>query len=76
MQQHLAETLRSVHSRAVDQQRVKEDSVALLHLQVHPRVLRVIVTQSVVHLVHATLKTKMSQTVLICFFEVNPGLFV
>lgn len=46
-----------VHTRAMDQQRVKENSVALLHLQVHPRVLRVIATHSVVHLVYATLKT-------------------
>lgn len=55
--QYLAETLCLIHARAVDEHRVKEDGVALLHLQVHPGVLGVVATHSMVHLIYATLKT-------------------
>lgn len=40
----------------MDQQGVEEDSVALLQLQVNSGVLRVIVSHSVVHFVHAALE--------------------
>lgn len=41
----------------MDQQRVEEDGVALLHLQVHPGLLWVVAMHAMVHLVHATLET-------------------
>lgn len=50
----------------MDQQRMEEDGVALLHLQVHPGVLRVVATHSVVHLVNATLETR--ETVFMCVY--------
>lgn len=53
---NLAETLRLVRAGPVDQQRVEEDGVTLLHLQVHPRVLRVVVAHAVIHFVHAPLE--------------------
>lgn len=71
---HLAEALCSVHARAVDKQRVKEDGVTLLHLQVHSRVLRVIVTHSMVHLVYATLKTEVLRPVFKWLCEAKTGL--
>lgn len=48
----------------MDQQRMEEDGVALLHLQVHPGVLQVVATHSVVHLVYATLETR--EIVFVC----------
>lgn len=62
---YLAEALRLVHAGAVDQKWMEKDGVTLLHLQVHPGVLRVIVTHSVVHLVHTTLRTH-KQRVCVC----------
>lgn len=50
----------------MDQQRMEEDGVALLHLQVHPGELRVVATHSVVHLVNATLETR--ETVFMCVY--------
>lgn len=50
----------------MDQQRVEEDGVALLHLQVHPGVLRVVATHSMVHLVYAALRTH--ETVYVCVY--------
>lgn len=51
----LAEALRAVGARAVDQDRMEEDRVALLHRQVDARVV-VVAANAVVHLVHAVLK--------------------
>lgn len=53
---NLAETLRLVRAWAVYQQRMEEDGVALLHLQVRPGAPRVVVPHSVIHLVHASLE--------------------
>lgn len=47
----------------MDEQWVEEDSVTLLHLQMHPKVLRVIASHSMVHLIHPTLR---SNTVYEC----------
>lgn len=66
--QYLAETLRLVHARSMDKQWMEEDSVALLHLQVHPGMLRVVATYPVIHLVSATLKTEqMGMCVPLCW---------
>ena len=54
---YLAEALCLVHARAVDEQRVEEDCVALFHLHVHPGLLRVVVSHAMVHLVHPALRT-------------------
>lgn len=62
---YLAEALRLVHAGAVDQQRMEKDGVTLLHLQVHPGVLRVVATHSVVHLVHTTLRTRDKQCICV-----------
>lgn len=53
---YLAETLSLIHAGAVDEQRVEENCVAFLHLQVDSGVLWVIVSHTVVHLVNPTLK--------------------
>lgn len=56
---YLAETLRLIHAGAVDENRVEEDRVALLHLQVHPGVPGVVASHAVVHLIHAALKDRL-----------------
>ncbi len=60
---YLAEALRLVHARAMDQQWMEEDGVALLHLQEHLRVLGVVVTHSMVHLVDSTLRSHETECV-------------
>lgn len=71
---YLAEALRLVHAGAVDQQRMEKDGVTLLHLQVHPGVLRVVATHSVVHLVHTTLRDP--QTVYMCLYFLSSIFFL
>ena len=55
---HLTEAGGLVHPGAMDQQRVEEHGVPLLHLQVGPGELGVKVPHAVVHLVHPTLSTE------------------
>lgn len=45
---------------------MEEDGVALLHLQVHPGVLRVVASHSMVHLVYATLRGH--ETACVCLY--------
>lgn len=40
----------------MDQQWMEEDCVALLHLEVHSGVLRIVVAHAVIHFVHAPLE--------------------
>lgn len=53
---YFAESLSLVPTRSVDEQRMKENSVSLLHLHVHPVVVLLVVQDAVVHLVNPSLE--------------------
>lgn len=53
---YLAEAPSLVHSRSVDEQWVEENGVTFLHLQVNPRMLWVVVSDSMIHLVDTALR--------------------
>ena len=55
---YLPESLTFVPTRSMDEQRVKEDGVSLLHHQVHPGIVFVIVLDPVEHDVDSSLKTR------------------
>lgn len=55
---YLPESLTFVPTRSMDEQRVKENGVSLLHHQVHPGVVFVIVLDPVEHDVDSSLKTR------------------
>ena len=58
MNVYLPESLTFVPTRSMDEQRVKEDGVSLLHHQVHPGIVFVIVLDPVEHDVDSSLKTR------------------
>lgn len=51
----LAESLSSVPTRSMDEQRMKENSVSLLHHQVHPVAVLFVVLDAVIHFVNPSL---------------------
>lgn len=66
---YFAESLSLVPTRSMDEQRMKENSVSLLHHQVHPVVVLLVVQDAVVHFVNPSLEhiredTKTSSPVL------------
>lgn len=55
---YLPETLCAIHSRAMDQEGVEEHRIAWTHLQVDPGGIGIIVLNTMVHFVHATLQNE------------------
>ena len=58
MNVYLPEYLTFVPTRSMDEQRVKEDGVSLLHHQVHPGVVFVIVLDPMKHDADSSLKSR------------------
>ena len=52
---YLSEPVCAIHSGAVDKEGVEEHGIARSHLQVYPRGVGIIVSNTVVHFVHTTL---------------------
>lgn len=68
---YFAESLSLVPTRSMDEQRMKENSVSLLHHQVHPVIVLLVVQDAVVHFVNPSLEhiredTKTSSS---CFYQ-------
>ena len=55
---YLPEALCAIHSRAMDQEGVEEHRISGTHLQVDPGSIGIIVPNTMVHFVHATLQNE------------------